>query len=317
MSRTISYSSIVAFIATNGIDALVLNSSEIFVLGVNNPFDALQSELIFIGEERMDLLEIITTTKSELIITSKSFFASLAAKETPAKNFIFVDNPRFVFSLIFNHFFEPVKDPFISTTSVISKSSVIGKNVTIRDFVVIEEDCVIGDNCYIDSNVTIKRRTKLGNGVKIYPGAVLGSDGFGFIKDKDQTINFPHIAGVHIHDFAEIGSNTVIDRGALTNTIIGAHTKVDNLCHIAHNVEIGKNCYIIANSMIGGSTKIADNSWIAPSASLRDGLKIGKNVTVGIGAVVTKSIPDSSVWAGNPARPMAELKAQIEKINNL
>ncbi|MDX9907755.1 MAG: UDP-3-O-(3-hydroxymyristoyl)glucosamine N-acyltransferase, partial [Bacteroidales bacterium] len=115
---------------------------------------------------------------------------------------------------------------------------------------------------------------------------------------------FPHIGGVIIEDDVEIGANTCIDRGTLGNTVIKKGAKVDNLVHVAHNVTIGNHAAIIANTMIGGSTVIEDYAWIAPSVSLMNGLSVGKGATAGLGAVVTKNIPDNETWAGNPARPM-------------
>jgi len=113
---------------------------------------------------------------------------------------------------------------------------------------------------------------------------------------------FPHIGGVQIEDDVEIGANTCIDRGTLGNTRIRKGAKIDNLVHIAHNVDVGENTAIIANAMIAGSTKIGANTWIAPSACLRDAINIGKDATVGLAALVTKDIPDGELWAGFPAR---------------
>lgn len=284
---------------------------------INNPFDAKNDDLIFIGEERTDYVEIITKTQSNTIITSINFYNELNEKNYTNKSIVLVDSPRYVFSLVYQNFLAKKTATFISPSAKIGKSSIIGKNVIIRENVVIEENTVIGDYSFIDSNVVIKENTHLGNYVKVYAGAIIGSDGFGFIKHNNEIVNFPHVAGVEIHDFVEIGANTVIDRGALTHTVIGKNTKIDNLCHIAHNVTIGSNCYIIANSMIGGSTRINDNTWVSPSSTIRDGLSIGSDVTVGMGAVVTKNIPDNEIWMGAPARPLDEFVASNNKLKLL
>ena len=112
---------------------------------------------------------------------------------------------------------------------------------------------------------------------------------------------FPHIGGVVIEDDVEIGANACIDKGTLGDTIIRKGSKLDNFVHIAHNVTIGQHTAVIAHAMIGGSTVIGNYSWIAPSVVIRDGLNIGNNVLVGLGAVVTKNIPDNETWAGIPA----------------
>lgn len=137
----------------------------------------------------------------------------------------------------------------------------------------------------------------------------IGNDGFGYIKDKDgKWLKFPHFGNVIIGDDVEIGNNVCIDRGALSNTIIGNGVKIDNLVHIAHNVEIGDNTLIIAQSMVGGSTKIGSDCWISPSTSIKNGIKIGNGVLIGMGAVVIRDVEDNKIMVGNPAK---ELKKDL------
>lgn len=160
-----------------------------------------------------------------------------------------------------------------------------------------------GENATIHPYVCIYPNVRVGKNVIVYSGAVIGSDGFGFAKNEQgKWEKFPHIGGVVIGDDVEIGSNTVIDRGTLDNTIIGQGTKINNLCHIGHNVEIGKNCIIGVGSYLGGSSKVGNDSWIALGAIIRNGIKVGKNVMVGMGSVVTKDIDDNCVVFGVPAK---------------
>lgn len=102
----------------------------------------------------------------------------------------------------------------------------------------------------------------------------------------------------------EVGANTCIDRGALSTTMIGDYTKINNLCHIAHNNVIGKNVVIAAEVNVSGGNIIEDDVWVAPSSSLRGYLKIGEGATVGMGAIAMKNIPANEVWVGNPARKL-------------
>ena len=117
-------------------------------------------------------------------------------------------------------------------------------------------------------------------------------------------IKFPQIGKLIIKNDVEIGSNTCIDRGALSDTIIGPGTKINNLCHIAHNVKIGSNVIIAALVNISGSSIIEDNVWIAPSAALRGHQRIGEGAIIGTGAIVTKNVPPGETWIGNPARKL-------------
>lgn len=146
---------------------------------------------------------------------------------------------------------------------------------------------------------------KIGENVKIGPGCTIGFDGFGYERNEhDEYEKFPHYGKVIIGDDVEIKANVNIDRGTLGDTIIGEGTKIDSLVHVAHNANIGKNCIIICLSCIAGGDVIGDNSWIAPGAILRDRIKVGENVVVGMGAIVTKDVRDNVTVIGNPAKEM-------------
>jgi len=185
-------------------------------------------------------------------------------------NCIVVSNPRLWFIKVVREFFLPREPPGIHPSAVINYEYVeLGKNVR------------IGPNCSI------------------------GFDGFGFEQDEDGSYHrFPHIGKVIIGDDVEVGSGTCIDRGALGDTIIGKGTKIDNLVHIAHNVEIGKNCLIVALTCLGGGVIIEDNSYVGIGASIRNQMKIGEKAFIGMGAVVVKDVEPGITVIGNPAKPM-------------
>jgi UDP-3-O-[3-hydroxymyristoyl] glucosamine N-acyltransferase len=275
-----------------------------------------ENSLVFISEGKKDILSLIQTTSSKLIICEKSI--NLDDLLNFNKVFILVDNPRVVITRIIKKLFPKIQESrIIHASATINEEAIIDKNVSIGPNAYIGK-CKIGSGVIIYGNVYIYDNVEIGKNTIIYPGSVIGAEGFGFIKNDDQkNINFPHIGGVIIGDGVEIGSNTCIDRGSLGNTVIGNGVKIDNLVHISHNVEISEDSLIIANSLIGGSTIIGKNCWIAPSSCLRDGLKIGDNVKVGMGAVVTKDIQSDQTWAGTPARELYELKQLQIIFNNL
>jgi len=192
-----------------------------------------------------------------------------------SKPLIKVKNPKLSFILIYNIFkSREVRDAFVHPTAVVSMSAKIGNHVWIGPGVVIEDNVTIGDNVIIESNsvvnkgsqigslshiypnVTLYENTKLGNGVILHAGAVIGADGFGYVKEDGKIYKFPQLGSVIIEDNVEIGANTTIDRGSLSDTVIGSGTKIDNLCQIAHNVKIGKNMLMAAQCGIAGSTII-------------------------------------------------------------
>lgn len=141
-----------------------------------------------------------------------------------------------------------------------------------------------------------------GSNVIIGENCSIGKDGFQYLRDGDTIIKFPHYGDVILGDNVEVGNNTCIARGALSNTIIGNNVKIDNLVHIAHNVIIGNNTMIAASAMIGGSAKIGKDCWISPSCCIKNQLTIGDNCLIGLGAVVIKNVEHNSVMIGNPAK---------------
>lgn len=217
--------------------------------------------------------------------------------------FIQVKHPRRVFARILQHFYSNVERTGIESTVKMGKNCDIGQDVYIGHYVVIGDNVTIGNKTKVFSNVNIYDRVSIGADCLINSGVVIGADGFGYEKDEDGNYyKFPHIGGVIIEDKVEIGSNTCIDRGVLANTIIKENVKIDNLCHIAHNVVIERNSMVIAQTMLGGSVVLGENSWIAPGAIIKNGINIKENSLVGLGAVVLKDVEADDVVAGIPAR---------------
>ena len=183
---------------------------------------------------------------------------------------------------------------------LIGKNVIIGNNCLIGHNSIIESNVVIGDNCSIGSNV-ILRNTVLKNNIAILDGCIIGKKGFGFFPGKDKNFKYPHIGIVVIEDNCEIGCGSTIDRGSLSNTIIGKNTFLDNQVHIAHNNKIGSNCIIAGQVGFAGSTTIGDSVMIGGQAGISGHLKIGNNVQIGGGSGVLKDIPDNTKVMGYPA----------------
>lgn len=232
-----------------------------------------------------------------VIVTTKEI-----AEHIETGNVLIVDYPKMVFFQIISNYFVKKEVKGISPTAII-KTVKIGENVSIGDYCHIGEEVTIGNNVTIMNSVNIECPTVIGNNCIISSGVIIGTNGFGYYKDMEGNNTLvPHTGGVVIGDNVDIGANTCIDRGTINNTVIGDFTKIDNLCHIAHNVQIGKNVFIIANSMIGGSAVLEDNVYVAPGVKVMNQVHMKRNAFAGMGAVVNKDVDENKVVAGIPAK---------------
>lgn len=289
-------------------DAVIGDINKI-VEGVAPLSNAIENKLVFC--KRDNISELFDIKKCTVIVP-KTVDPSILPK---GNTYILAENPRLIFIRTMHLLHPKTVKPCIDTHACIHPSAQVDPNVYIGPFAYIGPNCVIGKNSVIYPNVSILQNTTVSESVLIFSGTVIGGDGFGYERDeKNELIGFPHLGSVYIGKNVEIGSNTSIDRGSLSNTEIGEGTKIDNLVHVAHNVKIGKHCEIIAHAMLGGSVVIGDYTRIAPGAQIMNGLTIGKNVLVGLGAVVIKDIPDNTVVAGVPARKIDEFKRYLKFI---
>ena len=184
---------------------------------------------------------------------------------------------------------------------LIGKNVKIGSNCKIGHNSIIEKNVSIGNNCVIGSNVII-RNSLIKNNVYILDGCVIGKKGFGFFPDNIANYRYPQVGVVIIEDHVEIGCGSTIDRGSLSNTIIGKNTFLDNQIHVAHNVKIGENCIIAGQVGFAGSSTVGNNVMIGGQAGVSGHLQIGNNVQIGGGSGVIKDIPDNTKVMGYPSK---------------
>ncbi len=257
-----------------------------------------KTTLDWINPSKLNKQEIAECSKALVLLVDES------VEPVAGKVLIHVKNPKVALAEVGNYFFVSQPQPSIHPTAIIDPEAKIGKNVNIGAYSVIGK-AVIGDDCVIDSNVRVYDDTMMGKGCVIKAGAVLGGAGFGYERDVDgNKFRFPQIGQLIMGDYVEVGANTCIDRGALADTVIGNYTKINNLCHIAHNNKIGRNVTITGCVNISGSNIIDDDVWIAPNASIKGWVHIGEGAVVGMASVVVKDIPASETWVGNPARKL-------------
>jgi len=199
-------------------------------------------------------------------------------------------------------------DSRIDITGIKDKTLILVDNPALWFIRVAKRFFPLQSQIAIHSTATINDCVKIGENVKIGPGCRIGFDGHGYEKNEMGCWEkFPHYGNVIIEDSVEIGPNTCIARGTLSDTIIGNGTKIDALVHIGHNARIGKNCNITAKCMIGRSI-IGDGVWIGPCSSILPGVNVGKGAFIGMGSVVVKDVEEYTLVYGVPAEFIRRLK---------
>ncbi len=306
--------------------------SNLVINGIGDLKNSPEEFLSFLSDHRY--YEDFKNSKSKAVIVNHDFSDSCFDK-----TLIRVDNPVYAYIQILELFNNTkTSKSGIHKTAIISETSNIGKDVYIGPYTVIEDNVTIGDfchieaSCYINDGVTIGKNTKINSNVSIYndtyigdnviieSGTVIGSHGFGLTFYNGENHIIPHLGRVIIHNKVWIGSNCSIDRGTISDTVIGEGTKMDNLIQIAHNVQIGKHCVIAGHTAIAGSTIIGKYVTIAGKVGIIGHLNIGDKCTVASMSQVTKSLKENSFVSGIPARDHKsnlKLTAQINKLDTL
>ena len=287
------------------------------VSDVKDLLNASTKDLTFFHSKKYS--SIASSTKASYCLTQENL-----SKFLPNScQAIIVDNVLLSMAKITKEFYpDSITDDFDNTVKEISKTTLkkkvkygknvligknvkVGKNCSIGHNTIIEKNVIIGNNCSISSNVII-RNTIIKNSVNILDGCIIGKKGFGFFPNQSKNIRYPHIGIVIIDDNSEIGCGSTIDRGSLSNTVIGKNTFLDNQVHIAHNNKIGNNCIIAGQVGFAGSSTLGDNIMIGGQAGISGHLKIGNNVHIGGGSGVLNNISDNTKVMGYPAKNLRQ-----------
>ena len=304
---------------------LNLNNDKIFenenISDIKDLLTSKQDEITFFHSKKYK--DIAKSTKASFCITLENLKNDLPKSCKP----LVVKNVLVATSKITEKFYpNSIRDDFDKTVQNINETNFknkvkFGKNVLIGENVTIGSNCLIGHNTIIENNVSIGENCSIGsnsiirnslikNNVKILDNCVIGKHGFGFFPLKNENLRYPHIGIVIIEENCEIGCSSTIDRGSMSNTVIGKNTYLDNQIHIAHNVKIGENSIIAGQVGIAGSSTLGKNVKIGGQAGISGHLKIGDNVEIAGGSGVIKDIPDNSKVMGYPAKNIREfLKA--------
>ena len=300
----------------SSVDGEVLGNPNLEIVGVSEIQNGLSGTISFLGNQAYR--KYMDSTKASAVIVSDAKFLS-------GKDGIIVKNPQLAIAKVLSMFFpEENKSRGIHPNAFVSSSAKIGKNITIEAGVIIEPGVTVSEGTFIGANTYIGKESKIGSKCKIYQNVVvyhdvqigsnstihastvIGCDGYGFVKDEDGYFKIPQIGSVLIGDNVEIGANSVVDRATIGQTIIGNMTKLDNLVHVGHNVQIGNSCLITAQVGIAGSVKIKDNCKFGGQAGVAPHVEIGPESIIASKSGVTKSLIGGEMYGGFPARPIKE-----------
>jgi len=296
----------------NIVNGEVVGDSEHIVTHVSSLETATDKSITFLSSSKF--VNQLSTTLAGCVLLSKEHNLS---KEM---NCVFCKDPYLAYALVSQALDEsPLPATSISDTadlaasaeigenvsigahSVIAKNCKIGKGVVIGPNCFVGEGCIIGDNSLIHANVSIYHRVYIGDFCILHSGVVLGSDGFGYANDNGRWIKIPQTGSLVLGNHVEIGANSCIDRGALNNTEIGNGVKIDNMCHIAHNVSIGDNTAMAGFSAIAGSAKVGESCQLGGRSSILGHLEIAAGTHLTAGTLVSKSNKKSGVFSSGMA----------------
>ena len=304
------------------------------VSGVASIESASQHDIVFVEEEKN--LAAALGSVAGAVIAGK-----FGSSNATGKALLIVEQPRLAFARAARYLLaETPGAGGIHESAFVHATATLGRNVGLEEGVVIQKratigdgtwigagcvigpDVVIGNHCRLHPNVTVYSGAEIGDRVTVHAGAVLGSDGFGYVRDHatGRYEQFPQIGHLKIEDDVEIGANATVDRGALDVTVIRRGTKIDNLVHVGHNVDIGEDVVVAAQTGISGSSIIEKNVVVGGQVGIADHVTIEEGAILGAqSGIPSKKVIRGKgiVFWGTPARPIREYLKELAVLARL
>lgn len=291
----ITYREIVEFLKREACEAVFEGNEEGYITSICSLKEISEHSICWIKTRKHlseGVAEAIGKTKNILVVSPFKMDGA---------DCIVTAYPKGVFFHLINHFFAADFEHSVSPKATVLAEK-IGRNVHIGANCYIGADVSIGDNTIIHPNVSIISPCRIGHDCEIFPGVVIGADGGGYYFQGDVPYREKHFKGVEIGNYVDIGSNSCIDRGLITDTVIKDHVKIDNLCHIAHNVVIEENCLIIAGTIICGSAVVQKNAYLAPGAVVLNQITVEEGAKVGSNSLAISRVKSGTTIFGVPGK---------------
>jgi len=283
-------------LSRHGIEYLFQGDSSLAITHASSIDDIDDHSVSFCRSNSLNHIRVLSNPTSFYVLKDEKCSAELGAG-----NFVFVDSPDLCFCLIARLLIQK-PEPEIHPTAIVAADVRIGSAVSIGAHVRIGEGVEIGSRVTIHDGCTIHSAT-IGDDSKIFPGVRIGSSGLGSHQDSNGIWHdFPHFARVRIGSRVVIQDNSVINRGTLSDTVVGDGVRIGPLCWVGHGVTLNSDCFISQGVTIAGSANVGAGSAVWGNSSIRDGVSVGRKAVVGMGSAVISDIPAMELWAGNPAQ---------------
>jgi UDP-3-O-[3-hydroxymyristoyl] glucosamine N-acyltransferase len=318
----------------DAVAARLVGDGNVQVTGVGSVASAGEEDLVFVEDPKR--LASALESRAGAVIAGE-----FAAQAPRAKALLISEHPKLAFARAAEFLRDRDAQPrSVHSTAVVHASARVAAGAVVAERAVIAEQAEIGEGtrigagcvlgpgvkigrgCEIYPNVTMYAGTSVGDGVIVHAGAVLGSDGFGYVRDgkTGRYEKFPQVGRLVIEDDVEVGANTTIDRGALDETRIGRGTKIDNLVHIGHNCSIGEDVVIAAQTGLSGSITIEKNVVLGGQVGIGEHARVEEGVMLGgQGGILPNKVLRGKgvVFWGTPAQPVREYLKQLTRLARL